>query len=137
MEPSVVIQLTGTFVKFVGETVAEVKRLEVAAVDKDLLRLKQKVLSERLEDLEKQMVDAVDVAKKNMAGNLASRGMANSSTMPSFILGIENDAREQLGIAWREHNRAIEEFALLERRISELSCPCWKRAWRWLRRPAP
>jgi hypothetical protein len=115
VEPSVAIQLTGTFVKFVGETVAELKR---AAVDLDLLRLKRGVLTERLKDLESEIQRAVEMEKGKVIGDLADRGHLNSSLKDSSIFGIERAANDQLAIAWREHNRAIEEIALMERRLA-------------------
>ena len=78
----------------------------------------------------------VTKAKVNKAAELADRNISNSTTLPAFIQKIEDDAREQLGIAYREYNRATEELVLTERKVLELSCPWWTRFGRWLKRPA-
>lgn len=132
MEPSVATKLTGAFVKFAGESIAELKRAELATIELDLLRLKREVLAERLEDLEAEIQATVELEKMNLAGDLANRGLSGSSILPSFEMSIERDANAQLSVAWREHNRAIEEIALLERRVVESNCPWWKRLWRSL-----
>jgi hypothetical protein len=134
MEPAIANQLVGTFVKFVGETLAELKSKAVVEVDLDLLRLNRDVLVERLEDLESKVVDAVKSQKGNAIADLSSRGLLNSSMKDSTLLAIDRDANQQLDVARREHNRAIEEIALMERRIRERMAPCFKRLWRWLRK---
>jgi len=109
------------------------KRAEFANIDIDLLRLKRDTLRERLEDLEKELAAAAKLAKGNKAGELADRGLGGSTIIDSFTMGIERDANDQLAVARREYNRAIEEIALMERRIVEGRVPWWKRLWNCLR----
>jgi len=132
MEPSTAMKLTGAFDKFTGDTLSDLKRTELATIDLDLLRLKRNVLSDRLEDLESKLQDEVKTEKGNKAAELASHGLSSSSILPSFEMAIERDANEQLALAWREYNRAVEEIALLERRVVESNCPWWKRLVRCL-----
>jgi hypothetical protein len=133
MDIATITQIVGGFQKFVGETLAELKRAEFATIDLDLLRLNRDKLRERLEDMEKDLAAAVKVEKSNKAAELAERGLSNSNVLPAFVMGIERDANDQLAIARREYNRAVEEIALMERRIVESRVPCWKRAVRYVR----
>lgn len=132
MEPAIANQLVGAFVKFVGETLAELKSKAIADVDLALLRLKRDVLTERLQDLESSVTDAVKAQKGSATADVSSRGMLNSSLKDSTFSTIDRDANQQLDNARREHNRAIEEIALMERRIRERIAPCYKRLWRWI-----
>lgn len=131
MEPHVGNQLVGAFVKFKGETVAELKSRPIADVDLELLRLRRIELKERIELLEVEVAAAVKTQKCNVDADLASRGLLNSTIKPSMHLAVDHDANKQLDNARREHNRALEEIAIMERRIREGMTPSWKRLWRW------
>lgn len=120
MDTSSVISLTGAFLKTVGEVVADVKR---SRVDADLLRLKRKYLSEKLEDFESQLTVAVVQEKARAEQNLISRGLAGTTIRQSTILAIERDASNELDKVTREYNRAIEEIALLERKAAGTRSP--------------
>lgn len=133
MEPAIANQLVGVFVKFAGETVHELKSKPLAEIDLDLLRLKHDVLKERLADVESQVAEAVKIQKGNAIGDLSSRGLLNSSMKESTLLANDRDANQQLDNARREHNRAIEVIALMERRIREQMTPCYVRLWRLFR----
>lgn len=133
MEPAIANQLVGVFVKFVGETLHELKSKPLTEIDLDLLRLKHDVLKERLAGLESQVEEAVKIQKGNAIGDLSNRGLLNSSMKESTLLAIDRDANQQLDNARREHNRAIEEIALMERRIREQMTPCYVRVWRKIR----
>jgi len=127
METSTVIALTGGFFKFVGEVVADLKRQELATIDADLLNLKRTQLAEKLEDFKSDLDAAVKREKGRAEQDLISRGLANSSIRQSALWAIERDASNELARASREYNRAIEEIALLERKVKEQARPWWKK----------
>lgn len=130
MDTSTVISLTGSFLKFVGESVADLKREELAKIDVDLLNLKRSQLAEKLADFNTQLKKAVTQEKAQAQEDLISRGLASSSVLDSTLRGIERDASNELDKATREYNRAIEEIALLERKVKEQARPWWKKILR-------
>jgi phage-related minor tail protein len=128
MDTSTVIALTGSFLKFVGETLADLKARQIAQIDVDLLRLKRSKLSEALEDFKSKLPTAVTQEKARVEQDMISRGLANTTIRTSTLQAVERDANDRVETATREYNRAIEEIALLERRVTELTrCPWWKR----------
>ena len=132
MDTSAVISLTGGFLKFVGETLAEVKRHDVANVDAELLRLKRGVLGEKLEEFKVNLDAAVKREKGKAEQDLITRRLANSTVRQSTLRAIENDAATELERAACECNRAIEEIALLERKIEVQNRPyLLMKALRW------
>lgn len=131
MDIATITKIVGGFAKYSTDTLAELKRAEFATIDLDLLRLKRESLFDKLQDLERSLGEAVDLEKKNKQAELASRGLGGSTMFSSFSMGIERDANDQLNVARREYGRAIEEIALMERRIVEGRVPVWKRFWRW------
>jgi len=126
METSTVIAVTGSFLKFVGEVVADLKRQEVARINADLLNLKRTMLDEKFEEFKSALAAAVEQEKARAEQDLSSRGLANSTVVESSHSAIERRASTEFEGAARERNRAIEEIALMERRLNEQSRPWWK-----------
>lgn len=133
MDIATITKIVGGFAKYTTDTLAELKRAEFATIDLDLLMLKRESLFDKLQDLERDLGDAVDVEKKNKRAELAASHLSNSNVFPAFSMGIERDVNDQLNVARREYGRAIEEIALMERRIVEGRVPALKRFWRWVR----
>lgn len=125
MDTSIVVSLTGSFLKVVGEVLADAKRQDLATLDADALKLKQQVLSEKLEEFKSSMVTAVKQEKGKAEQDLISRGLGNTTVRQSALRAIENDAAMELERASREYNRAIEEIALMERRLEVQNRPPW------------
>ena len=125
MDTSTVVSVTGSFLKLVGEVLADVKRQDLATVDADLLRLKRRLLSEKLEEFKVGLDAAVKKEKGKAEQDLVSRGLANLSVRESTLRAIEHDAATELEKASREYNRAIEEIALTERRLEVQNRPPW------------
>jgi hypothetical protein len=130
MDTPTVISLTGGFLKFVGELVADLKREELAKIDIDLLDLKRSCLAERLADFKSQLETAVKREKSRVQQDVISRGLGGSTVLNSTLRAVERDASDELDKAAREYNRAIEEIALLERKVKERARPWWKRLGR-------
>jgi hypothetical protein len=131
MDTSTVISVTGTFLKLVGEVLADVERQDLARLEADMLKSKRELLSEKLEEFKSSLDAAVAQEKGRAEQDLISRGLANTTVRQSIFRGIEKDAATELGRASREYNRAIEEIALLERRLEVQNRPPW---WRKLLR---
>jgi hypothetical protein len=125
MDTSTVVSLTGSFLKLVGEVLADVKRHDLATLDADLLKLKRHVLSEKLEEFKSNLDAAVQKEKGKAEQDLISRGLGNSTVRESTLRAIEHDAATELEKASREYNRAIEEIALTERRLEVQNRPPW------------
>lgn len=130
MDTPTLIALTGGFFKSVGEVLADLKRQELATIDADLLKLKRTQLDEKLEDFKSDLEAAAKVEKGRAEQDLISRRLANSSIRQSTLRAIEHDASKELERALREYNRAIEEIALLERKVNEQARPWWKKLFR-------
>ena len=127
------ISLTGNFLKFVGETLADVKRQDLANVDAELLKLKRRVLAENLEEFKSNLNAAANQEKAKAEQDLISRGLASSSVRQSSLRAIENDAAKEVERATREYNRGIEEIALIERKLEvQKRPPWWKKVLGWL-----
>ncbi len=134
MDTSTVIAASGSFLKFVGEALADVNRQDLANIDADLLRLKRTVLAEKLEEFKSRLDIAAKQEKAKTEQDLISRGLANSTVRQSSLRAIENDAATELERATREYNRAIEEIALIERKLEVQNRPAWwKKVLRWLK----
>ena len=125
MDTSTIISLTGDFLKFVGETLADVKRQDLANVDAELLKLKRRVLAENLEEFKSNLNAAANQEKAKAEQDLISRGFANSTVRQSSLRAIENDAAKEVERATRKYNRAIEEIALIERKLEVQKRPPW------------
>lgn len=131
MDISTVISATGGFLKLVGEVLADIKRQDVATLDADLLRLKRQILSEKLEEFKVKLDIAVKKEKGKAEQNLISRGLGNSTIRDTMLRAIEHDAATEVERASREYSRAIEEIALLERRLEVQNRPTlWKKFFR-------
>lgn len=133
MDIPTITKIVGGFAKFTTDTLVELKRAEFATIDLDILRLKRESLFDRLQDLERDVGEAIDVEKKNKRAELAGQGLSGSNVFPAFSMAIERDGNEQLNVARREYGRAVEEIAVMERRIIEGRVPALKQLWRWLR----
>ena len=105
-------------------------RQSLAKIDVDLLNLKRSALAEKLADFNTKLEEAVTEEKAQAQQDLISRGLASSTILDSKLRGIEQDASNELDKATREYNRAIEEIALLERKVKEQSRPWWKKLFR-------
>lgn len=81
---------------------------------------------------EVKLIIAADKEKKEAYANLVSRGLAGSSLNESMLGAIERDASNELNQAMREYNRAMEEIALLERKVLEQMNTWWQRLFRCL-----
>ena len=133
MDISTVIKLTGTFLRAVGETIADLKQRDLASIDLDLLRLKRGQLAEDLETFESKLADVVKQEKARAEQDLISRGLGNTTIRESTLRAIENDASTELERGIREYNRAIEEIALLKLKVTELARPSWRKLLRCCR----
>jgi hypothetical protein len=131
METSTLISLTGSFLKLVGEVLADVKRQDLATLDADMLRLKRDLLSEKLQDFKSTLDAAVTQEKGKAEQDLISRRLSNTTVRQSTLRAIDHDAATELERATREYNRAIEEIALMERKLDVQNRPPW---WRKLLR---
>lgn len=130
MDTPSIISVVGNFLKFVGEVVADLKRQDHARLDLELLRLKRQMLAERLEEFNSNLEVAIQREKACAEQSLISRGLGNSTVRESSLRAIVRDAAAQSEKAHREYNRAIEEIALLERKIQEQMVPGWKKLLR-------
>jgi hypothetical protein len=129
MDTPTIISMTGGFLKSVGEVLADVKRQDLAKVDADFLKLKRDVLNEKLEEFKSRLDVAVKQEKAKAEQELNDRGFGNITVRQSRVRAIENDAATELERVTREYNRAIEEIALVERRLEVQVRPSW---WRKL-----
>src|SRR5437016_6120365 len=78
MDTSTVVSLTGSFLKLVGEVLADVKRQDLATLDADVLKLKRQVLSEKLEEFKSRLDTALKQEKGKAEQDLISRGLGNT-----------------------------------------------------------
>jgi hypothetical protein len=127
MSLSTFVTITGPFIKFIGEALADLKRQKLADIDLEQLRLRRKILAEKLEDCRTNLLIEVERAKGEAKQDLISRGLANSTVLDSMLRTIDQDSTNELNNATREYNRAIEEIALLERQVREQATPFWTR----------
>ncbi len=125
MDTPTVISLTGSFLKVVGEVLADVKRQDLATIDSDQLRLKRHLLCEELEEFKVSLDAAVKKEKGKAEQDLISRGLGNLTVRESTLRAIDHDAATEFEKASREYNRAIEEIALTERRLEVQNRPPW------------
>jgi hypothetical protein len=125
------LAILSKFITFVGDTLADLKRREVADIDLELLGLKRRALAEKLAEAETEL--QAEVTRKQGAAlqDLITRGLANSTVKDSVFRGIERDASSDLEKMAREHGRATEEIALLERKLRVESQAQWRRFLRW------
>ena len=130
MEVSALIAVTAPFFKVVGEIVADLKRQELASIDTELLRLKRTVLAEKLGEFESNLATAATREKAQAVQSLISRGLANTTIRESELRSIDKKAADESEKAHREYNRAIEEIALMERKLAEQAIPWWKKLLR-------
>ena len=84
MDTSTIISLTGKFLKFVGETLADVKRQDLANVDAELLKLKRRVLAENLKEFKSNLNAAANQerrrpSKTSFHGDLPTRRSAKAA----------------------------------------------------------
>jgi hypothetical protein len=121
--------LTPTFIKLVGQVLADVKRRDLATINADLLRLKRDSLNDGLRKFKASLEVSVKQQKVKAAQGHISRGLGKTPIPRSTFAAIENHAAHQMVEATREYNRAIEEIALLEKKIALRSRPWWKRLW--------
>jgi hypothetical protein len=117
--------------QLIGEQLAEIKRLAISEIDTDILRLKRTVLEEKLAQFNQQMLLNSQKDKSNKLQELNSRRLGNSSLVSSAIHALENAYNSQLLVATTGYNRAIEEIALLERKIAENNMNCFRRIQRF------
>jgi hypothetical protein len=127
LDTAKIIAISGGFIQFVGGVLADLKRQELSQIDIDLLRLKSTQLGEKLDDFKRDLAAAVKDEKGHALQDLISRGLANSSLRETKLRSIEEEAKTQLDRAQREHDHAIEEIALMEKRIKTENRPAWKR----------
>ncbi len=103
------------------------KRQRVADTDLEKLRLQRTVWAEKLEDVQAKLQVAIVQDKAAAKQDLISRGLGNTTVVDSKSRAIEQDAANELNNAIREYNRAIEEIALLERRVKECATSLWRK----------
>ncbi len=134
MNTSTIISVSGSFLKFVGEALSDVKRQDLSNVDAELLTLKRRVLAEKLEEFKSSLDAAAKLDKAKTEQDLISRGLANTTVRLSSLRAIENDAATELERATREYNRAIEEITLMERKLEIQNLALWWiKVLQWLR----
>lgn len=130
METSTAITLGGAFLKLVGNELADIKSRRLADIDLELLELKQTVLSEKLEAFKADLDEVIIKEKARVEQDMISRGLANTTVRSSQLHAIDQEAKKEVERATLEYNRAIEEIALLKRKVAERSRPWWKRIFR-------
>ena len=113
-----------------GETLADLNRRQDADIEWDLLRLKRSVLADKLEQTKLKLVEETKLEIANHIASLSSRGLGNSTIVTAFQLNIEKQAAVELDRMVIEYNRAIEEIAYLDRKVSVLRLGFWQRAKR-------
>jgi hypothetical protein len=123
------ISVTGGFLKFVSEALDDVKRQDLANVDANLVKLKRRVLAEKFEEFESGLDIAVKQEKAKIEQDLISRGLANTTVLQSSFWAIETDAATEYERISGEYDRAIEELALIERKL-EVQTRWWKKVLR-------
>ena len=121
--------LIAGFKKFVGEVLADLKHRGLGTIDAELLRLKRESLSDGLKKLKDGLADSVKKQKEKAQQTHIARGLSNTTVLLSTFAAIDSRAAHQMVEATREYNRAIEEIALLEKRVALRSRPWWKRLW--------
>jgi hypothetical protein len=127
MDISTVISATGTFIKFAGEVIADLKRRDIATIDAELLNLKKNELKVQLEQCMSKLEVAVKQDKAWTEQHLISLGLSNTTIRDGRFRAIERDASNEVEKATREYNRAMEEIALMECKLHELAKPWWKK----------
>ena len=111
------------FVKWIGEELADVKRREVASIDAELLALKRRVWSEKLEQLRTDANAAAEQEKAAARQDHINRGLGNSTVVSSALRMIDIKTAGEIEKATREYTRGIEEVALLERKLEVQNRP--------------
>jgi len=119
--------VTGSFLKFVGELLADTRKQNLARIDADVLQLKRTVLAEKLQEFTAQLAVAVAQKKAEIEQGCITRGLGNTTILLSKQRAVEQGASAESEKAHCEYNRAIEELALLEKRLTEESCTLWQR----------
>ncbi len=117
MDTSTIFSLTGTYITLVEDVLVGLKRQALADVDADWLRLKRQQLREKLEEYKADLEAAVKREKAKAQQDHVSLGLGNSIGLQSAFTVLKQDAATQMGKASREYNRAIEEIALMERKL--------------------
>lgn len=121
MTPADTVELAVHFIKLIGEQLAEIKRIAISEIDAEMLRLKRNVLEEKLARFKQEMLKHFQTDKAAKLQDLNSRGLSNSSMVFSVTQALENSYNSRLLFATTEYNRAIEEIALIERKISKIN----------------
>jgi hypothetical protein len=75
MNLSTVVTVTGPFVKFIGDALAEVKRQRLADIDLDVLRLHRTNWAEKLEECKEMLQRSIIEEKGRAKQDLISRGL--------------------------------------------------------------
>ncbi len=133
MEISTVISATGSFIKFAGKMIADLKRQELARIDAELLNLKKTQLTEKLDEFKRELETAVTQEKARAEQDLISRGLSNTTVRQSTLRAIEREADNQVEKATREYNRTMEKIALLEGKVNKQAQSWWKKVLRFFR----
>ena len=129
-----VIGILMDFLKMVGEVLAGLKRMELADIDAEILRLRRRRLAEGLDEFKSRLES--ETRKKNalVKQDTINRGLGNSTVLGSMLGAIDRDAHADAEKATREYNRAIEEISLFEQRVKVQARPWWKKILRCFRR---
>src|SRR5260370_1064523 len=127
MNVSTIVAVTGPFINVIGEGLADLKRQRLADIDLEKLRLQRTIWTENLHEYQAKLQSAVLQEKAHAKQDLISRRLGNTTVLDSKIRAIDQDASNQFNNAMREYNRAIEEVALMERRVKESNRSLWRK----------
>ncbi len=133
MESATGIALTGGFIKFVGETLAELKSQTLGNLDIDLLRLKKAVLEEKLTDYIANAQIETQHEKARVEQDMIDRGLSGSTVRLNMLQSVDSKWSARIQDASRDYARAIEELAILERRVKDQGWP-WRHLLAWCKR---
>ncbi|MFL5244671.1 MAG: hypothetical protein ACJ8FY_21425 [Gemmataceae bacterium] len=131
MSLATVVAITGPFIKFVGDMLADLKREESGKTDLALFDLQRTVLNERFGDYKEELQKLVAQEKGRAVQDSISRGLGNSTVLDSKRSAIDRDAANELAKATREVSRANEHIALLERQAKERAASSSKKILSW------
>ncbi|MDA0835156.1 MAG: hypothetical protein O2955_17480 [Planctomycetota bacterium] len=123
------ISATSSFMKIMGEIIADIQRMDIAEIDLELLKLKHAELSDRFDIFKSELERKIIKQKSHVEQDLNARGLSNTTMRYGLLRAVETQGSDELAKAAQEYNRAIEVIALLERKVNTNKGRWWKRAF--------
>jgi hypothetical protein len=124
--------LIAGFLQGVGKLVGDLRAQAIGKIDLELLNLKRIALAEKLEDFKRDLAIKVRHEKGRVEQDMISRGIGGSVRSVK-LASIDQQAGTDTERTVREFGRALEEIALLERKVREQNDTYLKRFVRYLR----